>query len=416
MRKDYALIVFSHLRWDFVYQRPQHLLSRMAANHRVIFIEEPIYKKGIEPQWTTSEPENNVLVCQAIIPTLGGAFGNEQTEMLAPMVRDLMEREGITDYVAWFYTPMALPLLHLIKPEPLAVVFDCMDELSAFKGAPKPLLEREAKLLIEADLVFTGGRSLYEAKKDRNPKVFCLPSSVDAKHFSASKTMPEAEDMHGIPHPRLGFYGVIDERMDLDLLDSIAKARPEWQLVIVGPIAKIEKTSLPVHSNIHYLGPKTYGELPSYLAGWDVCLLPFALNESTRFISPTKTLEYMAAELPIISTPIKDVEGSYSNIVYLAGTPAEFIAACETALNASADERQARSEAMREVLSTTSWDSTANQMQDLIEQAIEEKQGNQTTRGTVTGANETPGSDYSGHTARAATSRSSLDVAAHSAS
>jgi UDP-galactopyranose mutase len=287
------------------------------------------------------------------------------------MVRDVLAQEGVTDYAVWLYTPMALPLAKSLTPAPAAVIYECMDELSAFRDAPQELLQRERELLEWADVVFTGGPSLYAAKKDRHPNVHCFPSSVDAPHFRQALTIAEAEDQASLPHPRLGFYGVIDERLDLGLVEAISTAHPEWQIVMVGPVVKIEEDSLPKSDNIHYFGQRTYAELPSYLAGWDVCLLPFALNESTQFISPTKTLEYMAAELPIVSTPITDVAEPYGEIVYIGATHQEFISKCEQALAAPERERAARIEAMREVLKRTSWDSTVREMERLIGEAIE---------------------------------------------
>ena len=209
------------------------------------------------------------------------------------------------------------------------------------------MLEREAALLERADMVFTGGRSLYRAKKERHPRVYCFPSSVDAAHFAQAGAegagrVPEAAEQTALPHPRLGYFGVIDERIDLPLLGALADAHPEWQIVTVGPTAKIEAAALPRHPNLHYFGQREYRQLPAYLAGWDVCLLPFALNRSTEFISPTKTLEYMAAGKMMVSTPIRDVEESYAQIVYLGRTREEFITACERALTAAPEERAAR--------------------------------------------------------------------------
>jgi UDP-galactopyranose mutase len=371
MPREMPIIVFSHLRWDFVYQRPQHLLSRLALQRRIIFIEEPTYDKGHQPYMELRPGDDNLIVCKPHVPLKQQAFGKEQTPTLIPLVHRLLQDQGIDDYVVWLYTPMALPLAMTLSPK--AVVYDCMDELSAFKSAPHALLKHEADLLKLADVVFTGGPSLYRAKQGRHHNVHCFPSSVDAAHFRQALSIEEAADQSNLLHPRLGFYGVIDERMDLDILDAMAQAHPEWQIVMVGPVVKIDAKSLPTHPNLHFLGQRTYGELPSYLAGWDVCLLPFAQNESTRFISPTKTLEYMAAELPIVSTPIKDVAEPYGDIVYLGDTPQAFIAACERALAISPGERETRIKAGRAVLARTSWDRTTQQMEKEIEKAIEKR-------------------------------------------
>ena len=370
MRAAYDIVTFSHLRWDFVFQRPQHLLSRLGTRRRIVFIEEPILDRDAPPHWEKIQAAENVLVCRPHTPIEQGGFNDVQLPYLQVLVDQLIAEENLNRYVIWLYTPLALPLAeHLV---PRAVVYDCMDELSAFLHAPKQLLDCEARLLKLADLVFTGGPSLYRAKKNRHPNVFCFPSSVDAAHFSSARhgSTPEAHDQAHLPHPRLGFYGVIDERVDLPLIAYVAKAHPEWQIVMIGPVVKIDPASLPKPPNIHYLGQRKYDELPNYLKGWDVCLLPFARNESTKFISPTKTLEYMAAELPIVSTPITDVAEPYGKIVYLGETPEAFAAACEVALHASERERASRVSGMREILSKTSWDATAESMEKEIETTI----------------------------------------------
>lgn len=371
MPAEPAIIVFSHLRWDFVFQRPQHLLSRLASNRRVFFIEEPIHHEDYA-NWERARPSPNLMICRPRTRVTSPGFDDAQMPALRLLLTQLLAEEAIEDHVAWFYTPMALPLLDQLRPR--AVIYDCMDELSAFLAAPRRMREREAELIERADVIFTGGRSLYLAKRDRHPNVHCFPSSVDAAHFArAARDIPEADDQAVLPGPRLGFFGVIDERMDLELIDALARARPDWQMIMVGPVVKIDPSRLPRHPNLHYLGQRSYAQLPHYLAGWDVCLLPFALNESTRFISPTKTLEYMAAERPIVSAPIADVAGSYGDIVYLAGTSAEFIAACEQALAEAPDERQRRIQRMREVLAATSWDHTTGGMAHEIGRVLERK-------------------------------------------
>lgn len=369
MDPECAIVTFSHLRWNFVYQRPQHLLSRLARQRRVIFIEEPLHAADIEPYWERSNPAPGITVCCLRTPNPVCGFHADHLPVFQPLLHQLLEAEGVRDYLAWFYTPLALNLAQTLTPQ--AVVYDCMDELSAFLHAPPELLAWEAELLAQANLVFTGGPSLYQAKRNRHHSVHCFPSSVDAAHFRQARSgLQEAADQAAIPHPRLGFYGVIDERLDLDLLAAMAEAHPEWQIVMVGPVVKINPARLPRYPNIHYMGQRSYAELPTYLTGWDVCLLPFARNDATRFISPTKTLEYMAAERPIVSTPITDVAEPYGNIVYLGDTPAAFIAACEQALAASEAEHASRIVKMRAVLARTSWDRTARAMDELITQVL----------------------------------------------
>ena len=368
MQLPYTIVAFSHLRWNFVYQRPQHLLARLATTHPVVFVEEPEFEEG-PPHWDRSTPQPNVTVYRPRTPVRTPGFDGEQQAALEPLISELSADLGNATLVAWLYTPMALPLALSLDPQ--AAVYDCMDELSLFLGAPPQLLTLESQLLEYADVMFTGGPTLFRAKQSRHPNVHCFPSSVDAEHFRLQgKQVPESEEQSGIPHPRLGFYGVIDERLDLEIVERLSRAHPEWHIVLVGPVVKIDPDRLPRRPNIHYFGQRSYDQLPGYLAGWDVCLLPFARNDATKFISPTKTLEYMAAELPIVSTPITDVAEPYGHIVYLGDTPEEFISACESALASSAEERARRAAQMRQVLAGTSWDVTVANMEKLVTAAV----------------------------------------------
>ena len=373
------LIVFSHLRWGFVYQRPQHLLSRLARHYQVHFIEEPLYVEGGEPQILRQPQSENLEVLVPQTPVRAPGFHDDQLPVLEPLVRRYLAEHGIEDYVVWFYTPMALPLM--AKLQPRAVVYDCMDELSAFRNAPRQLRQRESALLRRADVVFTGGPAIYEAKRDAAPNVHCMPSSVDARHFSPARLDPASQpardtaELHlGIEHPRLGFYGVIDERLDLALLEAVAEARPDWQLVMAGPVVKIDPESLPRRPNIHWLGMQPYERLPYLVAGWDVCLMPFALNESTRFISPTKTLEYLAGEKPVVSTAVHDVLVLYGDVVRIANGPMEFVQACEETLDETLPQRGQREVESLAVVSSSSWDRTASSMMRLLEEALDRQQ------------------------------------------
>lgn len=357
------VVCLSHLRWDFVYQRPQHLMSRFAGNGRVFFFEEPIYSD--RPTFLDiTEKENNLFV---VVPHISheDRENSDVVEIQRNMLDKLIETREINNYLLWFYTPMAMDFAAHLNPQ--VTVFDCMDELSAFKFAPPALLENESRLLDKADLVFTGGQSLYEAKKDKHEKVYAFPSSIDVEHFQKARAnKDEPNDQAAIKHPRLGFCGVIDERMDTILLAEMADLRPDWQFVMIGPVVKIAPGDLPRRSNIHYLGGKKYEELPAYLAGWDIALMPFAINESTRFISPTKTPEYLAAGLPVISTAIRDVVKPYGdqNLVEIAATAEEFVAAADKILQRgnSNDWRQRADDFLAQI----SWNKTFTQMKDLI--------------------------------------------------
>lgn len=364
------LVCFSHLRWDFVYQRPQHLLTRCARERRVFFVEEPVYDTS-SMRLEMREADAGVRV---VVPHLPDGLRSEIAinAVMQEMLRQMFFDHDILEYVFWYYTPMALSFTHHFKP--LASVYDCMDELSAFKDADSKLPLLEKQLFRKVDLVFTGGQSLYEAKRDQHPSIYAFPSSIDREHFGKARTaISDPADQANIPHPRLGFFGVIDERFDIELLDRVAAARPEWSFVIIGPVVKIDQETLPKHANIHYLGARKYDELPRYLSGWDIALLLFARNASTRFISPTKTPEYLAAGKPVISTSIRDVVRPYGELklVEITDTPEEFIRAAEKILASSG-----QSEWLSKVdgfLKEISWDKTWAQMSKLISEVVERK-------------------------------------------
>jgi glycosyltransferase involved in cell wall biosynthesis len=367
------LVVFSHLRWGFVHQRPQHLLTRLAGKWRVFYIEEPVQCSG--PAFV--EVQHHGLHLTVLVPhtpiNMPG-FHDDQLTVLEPLILNWLLQAQVVDPVVWLYTPLALPLAQALKPS--CLVYDCMDELSAFKDVSRQLRQRESALMRQAALVFTGGPSLYEAKRHLHPNAHCLPGSVDARHFSPSNLQVGSpaqlavQALQGdLTKPRLGFYGVIDERLDLLLVAQLADQHPEWQLVMVGPVVKIDPSSLPQRPNIHWLGIQAYERLPHFLAGWDVCLMPFALTEATRFISPTKTLEYMAAEKPVVSTAVKDVVWLYGHAVEVAISPQAFIEACERVLSEDLKARCERAQEMLTTVSTSSWERSALSVHRLMSEA-----------------------------------------------
>jgi len=363
---DADLVCLSHLRWDFVFQRPQHLLTRCARQRRVFFVEEPLFDNG-PARLDLSRRDDGVRVVVPWLPETSFADGTVEAHMRR-LIDRLYTEQQINQHILWYYTPMAIEWTRHLNP--LAVVYDCMDELSAFRDAPRALCEREAELFEQADLVFTGGQSLYEAKRERHPNVYAFPSSIDRAHFAQARhATADPADQSNIPHPRMGFFGVIDERLDTELLRGIAEARPDWQLVMIGPVVKIDPADLPRLPNIHYLGGKSYTELPSYIAGWDITALLFARNDSTRFISPTKTPEYLAAGKPVVSTSIRDVVRPYGELglVRIADAVDEFvIAAAEVGMDERVDDG-AWLERVDSFLAEISWDQTWARMWELIE-------------------------------------------------
>jgi glycosyltransferase involved in cell wall biosynthesis len=360
------ILCFCHLRWDFVYQRPQHLLTRFGGRGRVHFWEEPQFDAVDTPALRRSTKTSEVLVLTPLLPH--GLDDQQVADAQRELLDRYIEQQRLANFVAWYYTPMALRFSGHLHAS--AVVYDCMDELSAFQFAPPELMDREKQLFARANVVFAGGASLFASKRTQHENVHLFPSSIDREHFAgAREVLAEPADQAQIPHPRIGFYGVLDERLDRDLLRELAAAHPEWHLVLVGPVVKIGEDELPRAANLHYLGQKSYAELPRYLAGWDVAMLPFARNSSTRFISPTKTPEYLAGGKPVVSTPIQDVVHPYGDmgLVRIGENAAEFADAIGRSLQGLEEEWLER---VDEFLAGNSWDRTFEGMWKEIQRVM----------------------------------------------
>jgi UDP-galactopyranose mutase len=365
-RLEMDLVCFSHLRWGFVFQRPNHLMTRFARDFRTFFVEEPIADVAANEsaRMELRQEEPQLTVCTPHVPADLG--DQELVALQGRLLEQLFAEQRIAPEVLWFYTPMALPFTRQLNAP--VIVYDCMDELSSFDHAPSGIGELERELFSRAQLVFTGGHALYREKREQHPHVYAFPSSVDAEHFAHARgSLPEPPDQADLPHPRIGFFGVIDERLDRDLLARVADERPDFQLVLLGPVVKIEPASLPRRPNIHWLGQKQYSELPSYLSGWDVAIMPFALNRATRFISPTKTLEYLAAGVPVVSTAIADVVEPYGREGIVAIADQSSFAAEIARLLAGVTAEQRR--AADAIVARTSWDRTWARMRALIQAA-----------------------------------------------
>lgn len=366
------LICFSHLRWGFVWQRPQHLLTRFAQNQPVYVVEEPLIRDTRDAPSLHVTKDADVTI---LTPSLSGYHhprGNfraannvEIRDLLSEYFRDELADSNV---ITWYYTPMALGALPVELHSSL-IVYDAMDELANFHGAPKELRDQERELMRIADLVFAGGPSLHEARKFHHPRTFCFPSGVEVAHFQ-SGVQSRPNDLVDITSPIIGFYGVLDERVDFELVGGIADARPDWSIVMIGPVVKIQHSQLVHRPNIHYLGMKNYADLPRYLAHFDAAILPFALNDATRFISPTKTLEYLAGGKPVVSTAIKDVIELYGDVTEIANTPREFVSAIEHLWNESDVEKASRARMTTSILARYDWDVIAKRMHLLVDDAL----------------------------------------------
>jgi glycosyltransferase involved in cell wall biosynthesis len=315
--------------------------------------------------------QDGVTVVTPLLPDCTEGFGSSTNDQIRALLTPLLAPLASPgEAIFWYLTPMA----YGAEPrglDPALVVFDAMDELANFHGAPRGLREREQALMAQADLVFTGGPSLYEARKDHHPSVHCFPSGVETEHFAqAANGIARPRDLASRPRPVLGYYGVIDERLDLGLIDTVAALHPEWTVAMIGPVAKISRSDLPQRPNIVYYGSQAYASLPSFLACFDVALLPFARNKATRFISPTKTLEYLAAAKPVVSTPIADVIELYGDVVRFGATPEGFADAIDSLLNEDGSARTQRESNSRSIVAQYDWDSIASRMAGLMQGAI----------------------------------------------
>lgn len=361
------LFCFSHLRWDFVYQRPQHLMSRFARNGNVYYVEEPLFFPGINPEFSITHKADGLWVCVPHLPS--GLDETEVPRIVNRLLKRLLNQLDIPDYFFWYYTPMALKFTYGFNP--VYSVYDCMDELTAFKFAPTELRELEKQLFDQVSVVFTGGYSLYEAKRMEHNNIHPFPSSIDKQHFyKARETCAIPADQFVVEGFKIGFYGVLDERFDAGLIAEIADQRPDWQIMLIGPVVKIDPDTLPKRPNIHYLGPKSYAELPLYLSGWDVAIIPFLLNESTFYISPTKTPEYLAAGKRVVSTAIRDVVTFYgkNGSVAIGVDALDFVSIIDAYKSNGSDPDWLKS--VDDLLSHNSWENTFMQMKTLLAASI----------------------------------------------
>jgi glycosyltransferase involved in cell wall biosynthesis len=372
---DRPIIVQSHLRWDFVWQRPQQILSRLADHRPVLFVEEPIFLDDLaSPKLDISVPHANVF---RAVPHLPGVFREDYERGIAEIRRLVQQailpggelKRTFNNPIQWFYSPFTAPAM-LGAFNEIAVVYDCMDELSQFRFAHPDLVRRERLLLANADVVFTGGYKLYESKKRYHTNVHFFGCGVDNRHFGKARLSetPVPADIASLPQPVFGYFGVIDERIDYELIRTVAESRPDASVVMVGPVVKVDAATLPKASNIHWLGQRDYSALPGYVKGFTVCLMPFALNEATQFINPTKTLEYMAAGKPIISTAVPDVVRNFTPVVRVARSEREFVALTSQA--ATNPDRALVAQGI-EMAANASWESIVGKMRKLISEVSE---------------------------------------------
>jgi glycosyltransferase involved in cell wall biosynthesis len=366
--ENFGIIVFSHLRWGFVWQRPQQFLSRFAEWHPVLFVEEPIddLGPGSGPEMRVHQVAENIHVAAPHVAR-GAGFGESYPEYVREAIQQLPNPGAFALPLFWFYSPMMAEWALDSMPH-RGVVYDCMDELSQFHGAPRELVDNERRLMEHADIMFTGGYKLLEKKSQQHENVHCFGCGVEFDHFAKAQSFGEVpSELLTVKKPVVGWFGVIDERVDYELVRRAAEMRPDVSFVLVGPVVKVDPASLPQASNIHWFGSKDYKELPDYCRGFDVCMMCFAINEATEFINPTKALEYLATGRPVISTPVQDVVQQYQETVTIVESPEEFVTAIDR-LVSSPDSEQIRKGV--ELARESSWEGTVGTMRQLISEAI----------------------------------------------
>jgi glycosyltransferase involved in cell wall biosynthesis len=387
------LLCLSHLNWDHVWQRPQQLMTRLTERYRVCYVDPPQVSDSVpEPQLVEYGTHSGVEVLRPHFPL---SMANDPVGYWSTwhnLLPELLARVG-PNTVLWVFSPYADTLVARALPHIRLSVYDCMDDLASFRGGSPELRIREEWLLAQVDLVFTGGYSMYLARKDRHPRVHCFPSGVDIVHYQQNArpainggacTRASSSLLAGIPRPRLGYFGVLDERIDWELIATVAARQPHWHWVLIGPTAKVDPAELPKAANIHYLGKKPYAELPAYLRGFDIATMPFALNEATRYISPTKTLEYLAGGKWVLSSSVPDVVAFYEDIVSIADGADAWITAAEALLHSSPTKLQAQLARTEPILAANTWESIAGRMADLIDTQLDAQVGAEVRRSIAT--------------------------------
>jgi len=364
-RRD--IVCFAEHGWNFTSDRPQHLLKRFAKGFRVFYIESPAFHANTDRYDITLTDEQVIVV----VPHLqGDPTQQDVTTRWRELLIRLFNEERIDSYIFWYYTPQALKVSNHFTPD--LVIYDCMDRPSE----TDVMHESEHELLEFADVVFTSGQRVFEATRKLHENTYLFPNSIDRDHFAAARAFKfDPPDQANIPHPRFGFFGEIDQRIDFDLLVTVSKKRPQWHFILVGSVVNVSASQLPNYRNFHYLGAKRYEELPHYIGGWDITMIPFAHNDYTRFINPIKTAEYLAAGKPVISAPITDVIRPYgiSGLVSIAGTANEFVKVAEEMLAADQEAKSTWLYKVDRYLAGQSWDKTWGEMMGLIGTLLSKK-------------------------------------------
>jgi glycosyltransferase involved in cell wall biosynthesis len=372
------IIALCHLSWNWVWQRPQQFLSRLAKTHPVLFVETYCTETPTTiVKLRSADGHPNVTICEMHLPASrwndGKFIDRERRRALRSALSNELEGR-FDDAILWFNDPMAVTAFAGHLDESL-IVYDCMDELSQFKGAPPALIEREYELLEVADVVFCGGRKMRDKRLPINSNSHFYGTGVDIRHFGTALSPNLAVDpeIAALKGPVLGYFGVVDERIDYELLGALADANPNWHVVMVGPTTKVDPANFPKRRNLHFIGSRPYAQLPAITKGFSVCLMPFARNEATEYINPTKALEYMATGRPVVSTALDEVKSNFSGVARIARTHSEFISMCRSEVDSPSDSRIARG---IKLAAENTWDAIVGKMERHVADALISKTEN----------------------------------------
>jgi len=381
-----TIICFSHLTWDRnLFQRPQQLMLRFSKRFNVLYVSgyscrqffiDLFRRKKTHSYHVT---DNLAVYSPFALPPIkkySSITIRLNKILLSFLVKRRLKKLKFKDPILWIYHPRYIDAIGKFKEE--LIIYDCMDDftslLSDYEDRERNIKDERA-LLKKADMVFAGGYSIAELKRDSREHIHVFPSAVEIYHFKKARSdnLEMPDDITDIPHPILGYWGAIDERVDHELLKRLAMKHPEWSIVLLGPIVRHKAGDLSYLKeikNIFWLGPKDYSLLPNYAKAFDVCLIPFVLSREGKFLSPTKTLEYLATGKPVVSTPITDVVRFYDGVVGIADGPDEFgmaVRRCMEEDNASMKQKRIC------FTENKSWEDTAEKMEKLILDKIEEK-------------------------------------------
>ena len=379
-KRGRPIIAICHLSWDWVWQRPQQFLSRLSETHPVLFVETHCTSTPVSFTRTRAARHyHQVTILEIHLPAQHWSDGEYIDKERRRVLKDRLTGEfngRFDDAILWFNDPMAVTAYAGQLGEHM-IVYDCMDELSQFHGAAPELIERERELTRIADVVFCGGRKMRDKRLSLNPNTHFYGTGVDCDHFgsSLSDQLSVSPEIAELPGKVLGYFGVVDERLDYDLITALADACADWSIAMVGPVAKINPTSLPRRPNLHWLGARPYEQLPAITKGFDVCLMPFAINAATEYINPTKALEYMAAGRPVVATAINEVKSNFSGVSRIARNHDDFIKLCRREARSPSRSRIQRG---LKLAADNTWEAITAKMQGHINEALSRRRASMT--------------------------------------